>query len=122
MPARVPLDVDLEDKLIYGLTPTRFAYIVVAMLLSFAIWSSTWAPGPVRAAFAAGCFGAGAVVSWGRWKGRAADSWAVDLVCFVIRNHRLIWNRAWLGSLTRIPGNRPQPPETNQEDLDSLAA
>ena len=32
MPARVPLDVDLEDKLIYGLTPMRLAYLVVSLL------------------------------------------------------------------------------------------
>src|SRR5207245_534446 len=35
MPARVPLDVDLEDKLLYGLTPIRLVYLVVSLLVSF---------------------------------------------------------------------------------------
>ncbi|MDP9225902.1 MAG: PrgI family protein, partial [Actinomycetota bacterium] len=50
MRARAPLDVDLEDKLLYGLTPTRLAYLVIALLAAFALWSSPWAPSPVRAA------------------------------------------------------------------------
>ena len=32
MRARVPLDVDLEDRIVYGLTPIRLAYVVVAGL------------------------------------------------------------------------------------------
>jgi len=44
MPARVLLDVDLEDKLLYGLTPMRLAYLVVALLGGFALWSSPWSP------------------------------------------------------------------------------
>src|SRR2546428_301011 len=50
--ARVPLDVDLEDKLLYGLTPTRLAYLVIGLLAAFSIWSTHWAPLPVRAACA----------------------------------------------------------------------
>ena len=37
MPARVPLDVDLEDRLVYGLTPTRLAYVVISLLGLFVI-------------------------------------------------------------------------------------
>src|SRR5665811_2374740 len=44
MPARVPLDVDLEDRLLYGLTPIRLAYAVGALLAAFALWSSPWGP------------------------------------------------------------------------------
>jgi len=40
MPAHVPLDVDLEDKLLYGLTPIRLMYLVVSLLAGFALWSS----------------------------------------------------------------------------------
>src|SRR5438105_2487341 len=37
MRARIPLDVDLEDKLIYGLSPLRFAYVLVAGVAAMAI-------------------------------------------------------------------------------------
>ena len=40
MPTRVPLDVDLEDRLIYGLSPQRFGYAAVALLAAMAVWHS----------------------------------------------------------------------------------
>jgi len=80
MTARVPLDVDLEDRLLYGLTPTRLAYLVVALVSGFALWSSPWAPTPIRAGAALLTIGIGAVASWGRWMGRSADLWLVDFI------------------------------------------
>jgi hypothetical protein len=92
MRARIPLDVDLEDRLLYGLTPTRLAYIVVALLASFAIWSSPWSLLAVRAAVALLVIGTGSVVSWGRWHGRPADVWLIDIVLFAVRTRRVTWN------------------------------
>jgi hypothetical protein len=95
MAARIPLDVDLEDRLLYGLTPTRLGYLVVALLGGFAIWTSQWSPLPVRAAAALLVVGTGAVVSWGRWRGRAADVWLVDVMLFAVRTHRVTWSMRW---------------------------
>jgi hypothetical protein len=89
MHARIPLDVDLEDKLIYGLTPTRLAYLVIALLAAFATWSERWAPTPVRASTALLIAALGAAAAWGRWRGRAIDGWTIDLVNYVVRNYRL---------------------------------
>ena len=91
MPARVPLDVDLEDRLLYGLTPIRLGYAVGALLMAFALWSSPWAPAALRATAAVLVIGVGAVVSWGRWRGTPADAWLVNFVLFVTRTHRLVW-------------------------------
>jgi hypothetical protein len=91
MPARVPLDVDLEDRLLYGLTPMRLAYAVGALLIAFALWSSPWAPAALRAVAAMLVIGIGAVVSWGRWRGAPADAWVVNLVLFGARTRRLVW-------------------------------
>jgi hypothetical protein len=91
MPAKAPLDVDLEDKLVYGLTPIRLAYLVVALLAGFSIWSTQWAPPVVRAAAAALVVVIGAASAWGRWRGRAADRWATDLGIFVYANYRIEW-------------------------------
>jgi hypothetical protein len=95
MPARVPLDVDLEDKLLYGLTPTRLGYLLIALLTAFALWSSQGAPTPVRAAAALLVIGIGAVMSWGRWRGRRADIWILDIALFAVRTHRVMWNVSW---------------------------
>lgn len=102
MSARIPLDVDLEDRLLYGLTPTRLAYLVVALLAGFALWSSSWAPLPVRATTTCSVIGIGAIVSWGRWRGRRADVWLVDIASFVIRTRRVKWNAKWPALRRRV--------------------
>ena len=105
--ARVPLDVDLEDRLLYGLTPTRLAYLVVALVSGFTLWSSPWAPTVVRAGAALLTIGIGAVASWGRWKGRSADLWLVDIVLFVARSHQVRWNTSWLRTPRRKAFRHP---------------
>lgn len=89
MPARVPLDVDLEDRLVYGLTPTRLAYVVISLLGGFALWSSDWAPAVLRASGALVIIASGAAMSWGQWKGTPVDVWVVDLALFTTRTRRL---------------------------------
>ena len=97
MHARVPLDVDLEDKLLYGLTPTRLAYVVIAFVGGFAVWSAHWGPAMLRGCVATFLIGFGAAAAWGRWRGRAADDWAVDAAIFGYNNHRLVWRcPSWL--------------------------
>jgi hypothetical protein len=92
MPARVPLDVDLEDKLLYGLTPMRLAYLVVSLLAGFALWSSPWSPQPARAVACLVVIGFGVVLAWGRWRARAADQWLSDVAIFVVRRYRIAWS------------------------------
>lgn len=111
MPARVPLDVDLEDRLLYGLTPTRLAYVVISLLAGFALWSSRWGPVGLRSAAALLVVGTGAVVSWGRWRGTAADVWVVDLALFSTRTHHVTWNTRWLLILGRKLSRKPSPSE-----------
>lgn len=91
MPARVPLDVDLEDKLVYGLTPIRLGYLVLALVGGFSTWSSPWAPAVARGACALAIAAIGVAAAWGRWRGRPADAWAVDVAWFVLANLRAEW-------------------------------
>ena len=91
MSARVPLDVDLEDKLLYGLTPMRLVYLVVALLAGFSAWTSQWAPTPVRAVAALILAAIGAAAAWGRWRGRPVDGWAADMLAFVLATYRVRW-------------------------------
>ena len=95
MRAKAPLDVDLEDKLLYGLTPTRLAYLVIALLAGFALWSSPWAPSPLRTVAGLGVAGIGAAAAWGRWRGRPVDAWVADISMFVISTHRVTVNKQW---------------------------
>jgi hypothetical protein len=106
MPARAPLDVDLEDKLLYGLTPMRLGYVMLALLGAFALWSSIWAATPVRAAACVVVLLGGAALAWGRWRGRAIDGWLTDFAAFVARTQRVTWNESWVDRLRRLPWPR----------------
>jgi hypothetical protein len=103
MTAKAPLDVDLEDKLLYGLTPMRLGYVVLALLGAFALWSSIWAAVPFRAAACAVVLVSGATLAWGRWRGRAVDGWLVDTAAFVARTQRVVWTESWVDRLKRRP-------------------
>jgi hypothetical protein len=93
MRARVPLDVDLEDRLAYGLTPGRFACLAVGVLAGIGCWSALPATDALRLGLAWLLVLVGAGVAWGRWRGRSFDAWAVDIVRFVGRNYRVRFNR-----------------------------
>lgn len=118
MPAKAPLDVDLEDKLVYGLTPLRLAYLVVSLLAGFSIWSSPWAPTPIRVAAAALVAVIGAAAAWGSWRGRATDRWVTDCAVFVCANYRIKWTLG-LGKMRR---HRPQTTITSDSLDEQLAA
>jgi hypothetical protein len=91
MRARVPQDVDLEDRLIYGLTPVRFGYLVVAGLGAILIWNLDAAPVLLRlpGCLVLGC--AGALLAWGRLAGRPMDRFLADAGLFFLRNYRPAW-------------------------------
>lgn len=87
MNARMPQDVDLEDRLLYGLSPVRFGYLVIAVLGALTLWRfgalSPW----VRAVPCLLVVAAGAGLAWGRWRGRAVDRWLLDLTVYLHRNY-----------------------------------
>ena len=85
MPARVPQDVDLEDKLVFGLSPLRFGYVVIGMVLAAAVWAAHW-PGPLPA-IAVLPIAAGAILALGRWRGHRLDSLAWDIGLHIARNY-----------------------------------
>ena len=89
MPVGTPLDLELEDRLIYGLTPQRFGYLVLAGLAAMAIWSQRWLPAPLRMSLCALSLSLGAGLAWGGWRGRPIDLHLYDAGLYVIRNYRL---------------------------------
>jgi hypothetical protein len=89
MRASVPQDVDLEDRLIFGLTPVRFGYLVVAVLGAMSLWGLHWLPVVARLVPCLLLIGAAAALAWGRWRGRPLDRLVVDVAVFLRRNYRL---------------------------------
>ncbi len=108
MPARVLLDVDLEDKLLYGLTPMRLAYLLVALLGGYAFWSAPWSPQGIRAAASAAVIALGVAMAWGRWRSRAADQWLSDMAIFAARRYRIVWTGRGRPRFVAWPSKRRQ--------------
>lgn len=97
MRARIPAGIDLEDRLLYGLSPARLGY--VSGLLVAAIWFWRQAmPVPIRLLPVAMLLSGAAAVGWMRYEGRHLDSWAEDLVRHVAARYRLEFD---LGILRR---------------------
>ena len=86
---RAPLDVDLEDKLIFGLTPLRFGYVLLAGLTTMAIWGQRWTPGPLRLVACLPILLVGGALGWGRWRGRGSDQWLLDAAAFLLSNYTI---------------------------------
>jgi hypothetical protein len=90
MPARIPQDVDLEDRLVLGLTPVRFGYLVIGGLAAFCVWNARWGPVPARLTLALPLLLGGVTFAWGRWRGRPLDAWVGDLALFLRANVRVV--------------------------------
>ena len=124
MRARVPQDVDLEDKLVYRLSPLRFGYLVIAALGVLSLWRLEAVPAGLRLLPCIVLAAGAALLAWGRWCGRPLDAWLLDLVVFTRRNHRLrlSWRRRRretvvpLGAINAL-GQRPQSDATAAVDL-----
>jgi len=89
MNARVPQDVDLEDRLIYGLSPVRFGYLVIAVLGALTLWRLEAVSPWLRAVPCLLVLASGAALAWGRWRGRPVDRWLIDVSVYARRNHAL---------------------------------
>jgi len=109
---RVPLDVDLEDRLIYGLSPQRFGYAAVGLLAAMAAWHSL--PGALGVAVAVPVGLAGAALAWGRFGGRGLDAWLLAILRYCLRNYQLAIDRQALSALrrrrVRLARPRRRPP------------
>jgi hypothetical protein len=110
MRARIPAGIDLEDRLLYGLSPARLGYVAgLAVLASWCWRQSPW--GPLRFAAAIVLLGGALAMGWLRHDGRHLDAWAEDLVRHVTARYRLVidWRAIarplpWIG---RRPRDRP---------------
>ena len=91
MRARVPLDVDLEDRLVWGLTPIRLGYVALGVLAAMAVWSMSGVTPIARMPLATLILAAGAALAWGRFRGRPVDSWLIDFALFAWSTRHVKW-------------------------------
>ncbi len=112
------MDVDLEDRLVFGLTPQRFGYVTVAALAAMASWHTLPFIGGVLAVF---CLAAGAALGWLRWHGRGLDHWVVAASLWAVRTRKLEVDPRFASSVVaRVRVPRLQKRETNQPTASRL--
>lgn len=102
------MDVDLEDRLVFGLTPQRFGYVTVAALAAMASWHALPFVGGVLAVL---CLAVGAALGWLRWRGRGLDHWVVAGALWVVRTRKVEVDRTFASFLVarvRAPRIRPR--------------
>jgi hypothetical protein len=109
MRARIPAGIDLEDRLLYGLSPARLGYVAGLAVLASWFWRQPlW--GPLRIAGAIILLATAATVGWAQRDGRHLDAWAEDITRHMLGRYRVVI--AW-GELYRLlPGfaKRPRRP------------
>ena len=105
MRARIPAGIDLEDRLLYGLSPARLGY--VATLAVFASWcwrQPVWVP--LRVAAAIVLLAVAGAVGWMRYDGRHLDAWAEDLGRHLIARYRVVFDWQAIRRFPRRIGSR----------------
>jgi hypothetical protein len=86
--ARIPAGIDLEDRLLYGLSPARLGYVAVLAVLASWCWRQpVWVPLRVIAVIA--LLAAAGAIGWLRYDGRHLDAWAEDLAWHAAGRYRI---------------------------------
>jgi hypothetical protein len=88
----IPTHLNVEDKLVFGLTARQFLYLLIACSLAFAFWEQAVnAPAAARIAVCVACLLAGATVALVRPLGRGVEVWLLVAVLFTCRPRRAVW-------------------------------
>ena len=102
----VPTHLDVEDKLLFGLTVRQFLYLVVGSSAAYAIWEQLSAmPTGVRVAAAAACVMLTLAFALLRPAGRPLEEWLVAALFYAATPHRTTWRPAEPDATSWRPAN-----------------
>ncbi len=88
----IPTHLNVEDKLIFGLTARQFLYVLVGCTLVYGLWDQLAdAPFVLRGAAAAGCLSVAAAIALLRPFGRPLEEWLLAALIYVGRPRRATW-------------------------------
>lgn len=97
---RIPAGIDLEDRLLYGLSPARLGYVAGFAVLILSVWRLHGVPVAAKLLLCLPLVLAGAAAGWLSFHGRHLDAWAADGGRFLLAEYRLDVD---LGHLLRRP-------------------
>jgi PrgI family protein len=88
----VPTHLDVEDKVLFGLTVRQFLYLLVGSSASYALWGQAAAQGDgLRVAGAGVSMAMALAFALVRPAGRALEEWLVAALVFVASPRRATW-------------------------------
>jgi hypothetical protein len=91
----VPTHLDVEDKVVFGLTVRQFLYLLVGSSASYALWDQTlWLADPLRVASVAMTLSTGLAFALVRPADRALEEWLVAALVYAAAPRLAIWQPA----------------------------
>jgi hypothetical protein len=91
----VPTHLNVEDKVLFGLTVRQFLYVLVGSSASYAVWQQTLQLGDgVRTVVVGLCVALTLAFALVRPAGRALEEWLVAALMFAASPRRATWQSA----------------------------
>ena len=91
----VPTHLNVEDKVLFGLTVRQFLYLLVGSSASYAVWQQMlYAGDPIRTGLVATCILVTLAFALVRPAGRALEEWLVAALLYAVSPRRSTWQAA----------------------------
>src|SRR4051794_30171037 len=88
----IPTHLNVEDKLVFGLTARQFLYLLVGSSVAYALWDQgATGPTPLRISLAALCLLSAAAVALLRPFGRSLEEWLLATLLYFGRPRTAVW-------------------------------
>ena len=88
----IPTHLNVEDKLVFGLTARQFLYVLVGGTLAYAVWDqASMAPSALRVSVTAVCLLASTVIALFRPLGRPLEAWILAVLLYCSTPRRCTW-------------------------------
>jgi hypothetical protein len=87
----IPTHLNVEDKLLFGLTVRQFLYVLVGTSASYGVWNQLDMPTPVSAGIVGACLLLTAALVLLRPHGRPLEEWLLAACTFAATPRRATW-------------------------------
>ena len=87
----VPTHLDVEDRVLFGLTVRQFLYLLVGSSASYTLWQQPAINDALRLALVAACLGVTMAFALLRPAGRPLEEWTAAALIYVASPRRSTW-------------------------------
>jgi hypothetical protein len=90
---QIPTHLNVEDKLLFGLTARQFLTILIGVSLAYSAWNQPAAPASLHLPLAAACLALTFVLALVRPGDRPIEQWALVALIYIARPRASSWSR-----------------------------